>query len=237
MFGHYTIPLELACEGISLSLEKDGESFIYTSSCAGVHVEKILLADRGEVLINPVEPMHKPKELTSSLLVEFEKPILVDPEARKRIFVTYPIEIGVFISTNTAVFEVLDVLTLALQKFTLYGNPRSGTICRYWKSNVYSSLPSMEPLHEGVIELRITNTTKEWVKVTKAVFSAYGMKMYYSTDLVAMKATMKIMHGGLAETGFIDAPLERGMKKSLELYTARKLPMVAIPKFVMEAGL
>jgi hypothetical protein len=103
-------------------------------------------------------------------------------------------------------------------------------------SNVYSSIPSINPLYEGIIELSITNTTKEWITVTKAIFNAYGMKIYYRDDLVAMKASMKIIHGSIAETDFVDAPLEPGMNKSLELYTVKKLA-VTTTKFIMEAGL
>ena len=245
MFGYYNVPLELAKEGISVSLESDGEGFMYRSECAGMKVEKIILARTGKVLINPVEPLNTPKVLTSALLIEFEKSLLVEPKATRKIIITYPIEIGVFISAKNAraeqpknaSIELLDILTLAKQKFTLYGNPRKGVICKYWRSKVHASIPAVNPLHEGVIELSITNTTPEWVEVTKAVFNAYGMKIYYNDDLVAMKATMKLLHGHLAETDFVDAPLlEAGMTKSLELYTAKKLPVV-ITKFVMEEGL
>jgi len=235
MFGSYDIPFELEKEGIALSLEKEGKGLVYRSACAGARLEKILLAENGEVFINPVEPLNKPKELTSNLLIEFEKALLIEPEATRRIFISYPIEIGVLISKKTAV-EVLDIFTLVRQKLTLYGDPRSGTICKYWLSNVYSSKPSINPLHEGIIELSITNTTKGWVTVTKAIFNAYGMKIYYRDDLVAMKASMKVIQGTIAETDFVDAPLEQGMKKSLELYTVRKLA-VTTTKFIMEAGL
>lgn len=235
MFGYYDIPLEIVKEGISLSLERAGADFIYKSECADTKVEKLLLARTGKVLINPVEPLHKPKELTSALLIEFDKNLVVEPGTTRKIFVTYPIEIGVLVSTKTHV-EVLDILTLVRQKFTLYGDPRSGVICKYWRSNVYSSTPSVDPLHEGVMELTIINTTAEWVAVTKAVFNAYGMKIYYNDDLVAMKASLKIAPRQLSETGFVDAPLKTGMMKSLELYTARKIA-ITTTKFVMEAGL
>jgi hypothetical protein len=235
MFGCYDIPFELEKEGIALSLEQEGKGLVYRSACAGARLEKVLLAETGKVFINPIEPLNKPKELTSNLLIEFEKTLLIEPEATRKIFITYPIEIGVLISTKAAV-EVLDIFTLVRQKLTLYGDPRSGVICKYWMSNVYSSVPSINPLHEGIIELSITNTTKEWVTVTKAIFNAYGMKIYYRDDLVAMKASMKIMHGSIAETDFVDAPLESGMNKSLELYNVRKLA-VTTTKFIMEAGL
>jgi hypothetical protein len=235
MFGCYDIPFELEKEGIAVSIENEGKGLVYRSACAGARLEKILLAETGNVFINPVEPLNKPKELTPNLLIEFEMTLLIEPEATRKIFITYPIEIGVLISTKTAV-DVLDIFTLVRQKLTLYGDPRSGAICKYWLSNVYSSVPSLNPLHEGIIELSITNTTKEWVTVTKAIFNAYGMKIYYRDDLVAMKASMKITHGNIAETDFVDAPLEPGMKKSLELYTVRQLA-VTTTKYIMEAGL
>ncbi|MDI6811211.1 MAG: hypothetical protein QMD80_06010 [archaeon] len=89
---------------------------------------------------------------------------------------------------------------------------------------------------EYIKEKLKTNTTTGWVEVTKAIFNAYGMKIYYNDDRVSMKATMKIMSARSAETDFVDSPLENGMKKSLELYTVRKLPVVAT-KFVVEVGI
>ncbi|MBE0516473.1 MAG: DUF432 domain-containing protein [Methanophagales archaeon] len=235
MYRYYDAPFKIVKDGISLTLEQEGERLLYRSVYADKRVEKILLADRGKVLINPIEPLNKPRELTSYLLIEFERTLVVEPGSTKSIFVTYPIEIGVFIAGSNQ-FELIDILTLAKQKFTLYGDPRSGVICKYWKSEVYSSIPAVNPLHEGIIELSITNTTTGWVEVTKAIFNAYGMKIYYNDNLVSMRATMKIMSGRSAETDFVDAPLEEGMKKSLELYTVRRLPVVA-PKFVMEVGI
>jgi hypothetical protein len=235
MFGTYTIPLEIAAAGISLTIERDGEGLRYRSTCNDTTVEKLLLTRAGEVLINPVEPLNRPKELTATLLIELEKTLVVEPGTTKTVFLTFPIEIGVFITTNENV-EVLDIFTLVPQKFTLYGDPRSGVICKYWRSTVSASIPTVNPLFEGVIQLRISNTTSDWVNVTRAVFNAYTMKIYYSERLVTMRATMKILLRHLAETLFIDEPLEQGMAKSLELYTARKL-QVPLTKFMMEAGL
>jgi len=236
MFGHYTIPLEISAAGISLTIEREGGGFRYRSACNGATVEKLLLTRAGAVLINPVEPLHRPKELTTTLLIELEKTLVVEPATTKTVFLTFPIEIGVFITTNENV-EVLDIFTLLPQKFTLYGDPRSGMICKYWQSKISATVPTtVNPLLEGVIQLRINNTTSDWVNITRAVFNAYTMKIYYSERLVAMRATMKILLRNLAETTFTDEPLEQGMAKSLELYTARKL-QVPLAKFVMEAGL
>ena len=97
-------------------------------------------------------------------------------------------------------------------------------------------MPSRDPLYEGIMELRIANTNTEWVEMNKAVFNAYGMKIYYNESQVSMKAEMKIRTGDIAETDFEDAPLESNMTNALEIYTARKLSVTS-PKFVMEFGL
>jgi len=59
-------------------------------------VEKNLLASTEKVLVNPIEPLNKPKELTSYLLIEFERTLMVEPGATQKIYVKYLLEIGVF---------------------------------------------------------------------------------------------------------------------------------------------
>jgi hypothetical protein len=62
------------------------------------------------------------------------------------------------------------------------------------------------------------------------------MKLFFNDKLVSMKATMKIGGGNIAETEFIDAPLETDMKKSLEIYRVKKLSLTTT-KFIMEMGI
>ena len=235
MFGLHKVPLRIEKEGVSLRFEKEGEVLLYKRECRGEKVEKTLLTSNGKILINPIEPLNKPKEITPYLLIDFEKTLLVEPKITREVFLTFPLEIGVFMSQNEH-FEICDILTITKQKFTLYGDPRSGVICRYWRSEVYPSIPSVNLIEEGIVQLNISNTTTKWVEVSKAVFNAYGMKIYYNDKMVFMKANMKVMSKGSAETDFIDSPLEERMKKSLELYTTRKLA-ITTTKFMMEAGL
>ena len=62
------------------------------------------------------------------------------------------------------------------------------------------------------------------------------MKIYYNDDMVSMKGKMSIVTASTAETDFVDSPLIKGMNKSLELYTVRKIPMLS-RKFVMRDGI
>jgi hypothetical protein len=235
MFGSYSIPLKIEDEEISISLEKADNGFVYRRLCMDEVVEKYLLAEGGKLLINPIEPVNLPKELSPYLLIAFEDTLIVEPMVKRKIYLKFPIEIGVFIRERSG-RHVIDILTLTKQKFTLYGEVVSGMICRYWGSGIYASLPPIDHIREGVIELDVTNTTDEWIEVRKAVFNAYGMKIYYGDEMVSMKANMRLLSGNIAETDFSNSPLLKGMSKSSEYYTSRKIPGVSM-KFVMESGL
>lgn len=235
MFGSYDIPFKIEQAGISLSVEKEGEHLVYRRECLDEKVEKILLISSAKFLLNPVEPLNKPKELTQYLFIELEKVLVVGPQITKMIFLRFPIEIGVYVRFDSN-FERVDIFSLMKPKFTLYGDPRTGMICKYWRSAVYSAIPPVDPIQEGVVELSITNTEADCVEMTKAVFNAYGMKIYYSDKMVSMKAKMRIKGRDIAETDFEDSPLEPGMKKALEIYTLSKLSMTDT-KFLMELGL
>jgi hypothetical protein len=235
MYGFHAVPLKIENEDILITVEKTGDNLIYKREYSEAKVEKILLTKNNKILINPIEPLHKPRELTPYLLIKPEKPIVIEPKVKKIIYLKFPLEIGIFVS-GLEEFQVLDILTLVRQKLTLYGEVRGGIICKFWESELFDSAPSVNPLEEGIIELTINNTTGRWYEITQPVFNAYGMKIYYGNKTVSMRATLKIYTGGIGETEFFDSPLYKGMSKSLELYTARKIPVVST-KFIMEWGL
>ncbi|NPE28037.1 DUF432 domain-containing protein [Methanococcoides sp. SA1] len=234
MYGSYTIPFVSEKEGLEILVDKEGETYLYRRQFLDEALDKILVKGDGKVLINPIEPLNTPKKITSNLLIEFDKTVTIAPMARVRVYIKFPVEIGIFISDNNEI-EIIDILTLAKKKFTLYGEPSGGLICKYWKSEVYSKMPSSDPMYEGIMELSIINSTNHWVEVSKSVFNAYGMKIYYDHELVSMKANMKIMSSIIAETDFVDSPIRFGMEKSMELYTAKRI-YVNGTKCIMEAG-
>lgn len=234
-------------EGISISMKKAGEHWLYRRTFGSEEVEKLILGNDKHLLINPVEPLNTPKEITPNLLIDFEKPLLLGAGEKQQIFLTFPIEIGIFISEkNSKNLEILDVLSLVKQKFTLYGEVSNGVVCKYWKSSLYTASPTLDPLKEGVIELTLKNTSSEWAKVSKAVFNAYGMKLYYEGD-VLMRARMDILSKNAAETSFEMVFPEWGKKgaflkekgawkEALGIYGFRKLGLVPL-KFYMGWGL
>ena len=92
---------------------KKPESSGYTEGhLEQIQIEKLILGDGKHLIINPVEPLNTPKEITPNLLIEFEKTLLLAGGAKKKIFLTFPIEIGVFISDKeNKNLQLLDVLS------------------------------------------------------------------------------------------------------------------------------
>lgn len=238
MYGYYRSPLSplrISKEGVNLSIEKDNNHLEYQRTCCDSSVSKLLLTEDCGIIINPVEPLKTPKDITPYILIDFEKSIFVEPKGVSKIYLTFPIDIGVFISGHKN-YDLLDVFSLAKQKFTLYGDPGSGVICKYHKSPIYTSVPEqVNILIEGIVRLKIINTTDKWEEVTKCVFDSHGMKIYFDEKLVSLKANMKLSTDKIAETDFMDSGINKGMKKSLEIYTLAKIP-VTLKRFIMEEG-
>ncbi len=239
MYGYYKFPLtplRIAKEGIHLSIEKEGKNLHYKRICFNESVEKVLLSKDYSIIINPIEPLNTPKYITPYLLIEFENSILVEPKGSNNIFLTFPIEIGVFIYGKKG-YDLLDLFTLAKNKFTLYGDPRNGIICKYHKSKLYNSTPNNKNcMVEGVMKLKLINSTETWIEITKAVFDAREMKVYFDENLVSTKANMRIISSKTAETEFIKSGIKKGMKNSIEVLAPGRLP-VTTKKYLMEDGL
>jgi hypothetical protein len=246
MYGYYDPPFSVEQEGISISVEKTENRLTYRRISGKDEVEKLILGNRKRIIINPVEPLNTPKEITPNLLIEFEKTLILAAGEKEQIFLTFPVEIGVFISDRgNKNPQLIDVFTLVRQKFTLYGEVSNGVVCKHWKSGLYSVSPILDPLQEGIMELTLRNASSDWASISKVVFSAYGMKIYYDGD-VFMKARMDILNRNTAETGFDLQPINGEMKgylvkdqkirkEAFGVYGLRKLGFVPL-KFYMGWG-
>ncbi len=224
MYGVYELQnFHLKIRDLELGIFEENGFRIYRRG----DLKKVVVAESGRVVVNPVEPVNLPKNITRFLLIEFDKPMVVEPKSNGKISLTFPIEIAVILAGKKS-FEVLDVFSFVEPKYTLYGDPKNGVVCRYWRSEIFEE---EEDYVKGRLEVEISNSSSEWVEVEKLVFDVYGMKIYYGESVVAF-AEVRILSEKVAETEFVD---RRIGKKSLELYTARKIPMVG-KKFVMEWG-
>ena len=233
MFGRYRGTFRRESGEILVEVEEDEGLLTYRRRCGEDKFERILVAGMAEVIINPVEPVNLPKGITNFLMIEFP-PVMIEPGATRTVYLKFPVEFGVFVESARDI-EAVDIFAPTTQKYTLYGTPTRGLIARWYGSEVYTEFPEVDLHREGVMEFTITNTYREWVEVSRAVFESVDMKIYYG-DFVASTATMRVVGPNIAETDFIDAPPRPGMVKSIELYTARKISALS-RGYLMEWGL
>lgn len=233
-WGPHKLPLSIDLEDVSIVVEEQGHGYSYRREGLGESIEKTILVDKGSFYISPVEPLHKPAGISTHLLIELEQPLLVEPKATRSAYLTFPLELAAVVEKHRGGEHLLDIISFCNSKYTLYGGVRSGLLCRYWKSALYNSLPSLNPLKEGIMKIELQNTMSSWGEVKKLVFSAYGMKIYYGPDLVSLKASLKINNEITAETSFDDQPVKPGMRKALEQYSSRLISLAG--RTVMEEG-
>jgi len=235
-FGYYDIPLNIEHGNLSVFVDQEGKNILYRRRYGGETREKIIFGTEGRVLFNPVEPVHKPKEITTFFLIELDATLSVKPRETAEVMLTFPVEIGAVFFAEDQGPIVLDIFTLDVPKYTLYGPPGTGLICRYWKSKAYTVSPAPNPRLAGVMYLQIKNTQPRWIEISKAVFCAHDLLIYYNRQIVCCSAYMRILSETSAETGFKSFSPQPDMELSTKLLVPRKTIMTG-PRCVMVEGI
>lgn len=233
VFGLYRYPFRYESDEIRITVEGSDGFYLYSRECRGEHREKVITSASGTILINPVEPLSTPKAVTRFLELRFPA-TLVEPQSEKILYLTFPLDIGVFIEGKGDT-ENIDVFSLHSPQYSLYGPPDRGVITRYHESRVLGTIPDTDPLRQGVMKLALKNSSRSWLEVSRAVFENTNMFLSYD-EIVAMVGGMELYSSLVAETTILDRPLREGMKRSIGLSSGRR--MFAEQKaFLMEHGI
>jgi hypothetical protein len=219
----------------SFCIEKDENFFRYRRECKQECVEKIIISDSREVFVHPVEPVNIPKEVTRYLEIVFP-PVIIEPESEKTVYLTFPVEIGVFMTVKDD-SQLIDVFSTCPPKYSLYGSPENGVITRYHESPVYEHCGNPDPSCAGILQLDLRNTSRGWVEVSRAVFESYFMPIYFG-DLVAISCEMVVFSKMIAETRIYEKLFREGMELAIPAIRARRILRVDVEKkgFLMEHG-
>ncbi len=236
MFGRFDFPCRYLFKDISMRIDPDGNLFRYRRECGQEQIEKIIPSPGATVFVHPVEPINLPREITRFLEIVFP-PLQMEPDSTKKIFLTFPLETGVFLAAKDD-YQLLDVFSRCSPKYSLYGSPESGVLTRYHESELFTEIPpDPDPALHGILELDIRNTSRGWVEVSRVVFNSYFMPVYFS-DIAGMVGEMVIFSKMMAETRILDRPLRKGMELAIPVIRARKVLNVDIGKkeYLMEHG-
>jgi hypothetical protein len=234
MFGKVDLPFNYGSDRNSINIKLFKGGILYRRVTGSKEVEKRIYSSKARVWLSPVKPFNCPKMITSTLMVELGRTLVVPPKQVKTVFLRFPVEIAV-IASREGKDKVIDVFTDNPPKYSMYGDIKEGVMCRYYGSDVYVKPPRTDANKEGLLEVRVKNSTSEWREVSMLVFEGILMKIYYSNTLVSGKAKANIIDDEKVETSFSSAPLKEDQKKAFEILTQKTFKRL-LTKFTMEGG-
>lgn len=137
---------------------------------------KIIVSDLLRLGIYPITPQNVPSKYAEYMMIVFD-PIVLENNSSLICYLTMPIEIGITVSNS-----IIDVLSLNTTKYSLYGTPERGIICRYYKSKVYTDLQTLYPLplREAIVSCKLKNYSGSTKSISKIVFPIEGIDLYYN---------------------------------------------------------
>ena len=92
VFGTYELSTTLKEDDIEIILEGEGKKKQYFRRTGKDEIEKIIYAEGGNLVVCPVEPVTLPQEgVAEHLLIELNKPLIIEPGVTDTIFVNFPI--------------------------------------------------------------------------------------------------------------------------------------------------
>ncbi len=220
-YGKFNFDYAVNFAGLSLEFEDRNGMYHYKRDIHGWKHEAAVAAQNGSFYLHPIEPLNLPDNVTDFIEIEF-KDITIEPEGKTIIFLTMPIEIGVFLEAKNGERALLDIVTFCHPKFSLYGAASRGVVTRYHKSDVYAMPPTVKNYKEGLLRLEIENNTDEWATVGRVVIYQKGLTLYYDETTVSACAKMIVQNNDVADVFGYNMPLHADMVECVQVFEQRK---------------
>ncbi|GEM_PF-531159 len=141
-------------------------------------VEKVIASDKTLKLgIFPVAPIYTPEKVGDYVMLKLITPLVLDPQSKIAAYLTMPIEIGVVRSDVNEV-SVIDVFSVGLQYYAIYGTPENGLLCRYHLTRITSEMPKTAIHQEATVKVHFVNHTRKVVTINRIVFPVVGASFH-----------------------------------------------------------
>ncbi len=173
--------------GIEIKIEKIGPNvFSYSRKDSENNlVEKMIPTTSDQLILefSPIRPLNYPARRTNYVYLELETPVFLSEGAAAKIFARCPIEIGIFL-VHDEHKDSLDWFSCdpINSRFGLYGNPESGTLCKYSKSNIVASYDDSTPYFDSVMEINLKNNLDRGYLLSKIIFPISDNAIYYQKN-------------------------------------------------------
>jgi hypothetical protein len=234
MYGRVEFPFETGYLDGKVEIKEMKNAYLYTRTTLKEPIEKRIVKDGCSLELVPIEPVNLPKFITPNMLIELTRTIVLPPKKDLSVYLKFPIEVGVLVKDGRKE-KLIDIFTRNRPKYTLYGDLQMGSLCRHYRSGIYTKPPRVDPGLEGIVQVHVKNPTNTWRELKKLVFQGGLMKIFWSQDLVSMRSVARIIDDEKVETQFLDKPMKKDQKRSHETLTIRT-PKMLSQKFVMEGG-
>lgn len=234
MFGTLTLPYQYDSERNRIRIRGFKGGSLYRRETGSVEITKRIYSSKAKIWLSPVKPFNCPKMITSNLMIELKRTLVVPPGESKKIYLRFPVEIGVIV-TRSGKDRVIDVFTDNPPKYSMYGDIKEGVMCRYYSSDVHVGPPRTNPLEEGLMEVRVRNSTNDWREVSMLVFDGLLMKIFFSDRLISAKARATIIDDEKVEIKFSSKPLKEDQSRAFEMLNSSTFKRM-LTKFTMEGG-
>lgn len=220
-YGKFNFDYAVNFEGLKLGFEDRNGMYHYTRDIIGWKHEAHVAVSNGAFYLHPVEPLNLPDNVTDFIEIKFRE-ITLEPNGTAVVFLTIPIEIGVFLETKSGERTLLDIVTFCHPKFSLYGSASRGVITRFHESEIYTMPPAVPNYREGLLRLEIENKTDEWANISRVVLYQKGIVLYYDETTVSACARMVVEKRDVADVFGINQPIREGMTECFAVFEQRR---------------
>ena len=172
MFGKQELGKSYKTKYFSIKKKKGG--FVYIRGQKKVQI----VGNKINLNILPLSPINMPSKITNHFVIEFPE-VYLSPEGKQILFLSIPIEIGVFVNER-----LIDTFGFIKQEFTLYGPVNGGIISRLIKGEAVTETAKPKFGH-AIMPLRIKNYTTKVRRTSKILINSRYLDFYYDKTRVA----------------------------------------------------
>lgn len=160
-------------------------------------IEKIIPTKSSDLQIElcPIRPLNFPARRTTYMYLDLDTPVFLSENSSATVFLRCPIEIGVFF-VHDGHKDSLDCFTCdpLNSRFSLYGPPESGTLCKYVKTEIVESYDDSVPFVNAVLKANLQNDLPKGLSISKIVFPISDNSVYYKDSkaiIDSLRAVLK----------------------------------------------
>jgi hypothetical protein len=171
-------------DNYSLYFKRHENSLLYEKRVQNNLLKRILLkpheTGNAEIGIIPTLNRNIGTLYLNHILIKFKTEIIVPQNGHVIIYATIPIDIGIF-SYQKHDEMLIDNISLSKIKFTLYGRPEKGIICRYKETEINEER-LIKKYEEALVKIVIKNNLENSTMVNKIVIPMDDILIDYEND-------------------------------------------------------